>query len=136
MALPAFRRFNDAFKQVMRLTLTQVRKQEEVIQNNKNYIDLAFKGPLDWEYMLQFYRLRAIEGLEYVSDKSYQRNFVINGASGTFIIYPIRAGVLRAEFELSDHFQLRAFVNQLRRMFDLDSDILTIENALRRLNPS
>ncbi|WP_114784173.1 DNA-3-methyladenine glycosylase 2 family protein [Vibrio tetraodonis] len=129
------RRFNDAFKQVMRLTPTQVRKQGEVTQNNKNYIDLAFKGPLDWEYMLQFYRLRAIEGLEYVSDKSYQRNFVINGASGTFMIYPIRPGVLRVEFELSDHFQLRALVNKLRRMFDLDSDILTIENVLQRLNP-
>ena len=82
-----------------------MRKQEEVIQNNKNYIDLAFKGPLDWEQYVAFYRLRAIEGLEYVSDKSYQRNFVINGASGTFIVYPIRAGVLRVEFELSDHFQ-------------------------------
>ncbi|KOO12484.1 3-methyladenine DNA glycosylase, partial [Vibrio xuii] len=38
------RRFNDAFKQVIKLTPTQVRKDAHS-QVETNYIDLAFKGP-------------------------------------------------------------------------------------------
>ncbi|MBU2896646.1 DNA-3-methyladenine glycosylase 2 family protein [Vibrio hepatarius] len=129
------RRFNDAFKQVMKLTPTQMRQKKGQPKLETNYIDLSYKGPLDWQHMLEFYRLRAVEGLEWVDKVSYQRRFNINGASGIFSIYPIRAGVMRVEFELSDHLQLQAMVNELRRMFDLDSDILAIENVFNHLSP-
>lgn len=130
------RRFNDAFKQVIKLTPTQVRKQKRAVKSHHNYIDLTYKGPLDWQHMLAFYRLRAVEGLERVSDDCYQRKITINDASGFFSARLLKAGVLRVEFELSDHLQLRTLVNQLRRMFDLDSDILTIEGIFRQLNPA
>ncbi|MFY2507541.1 DNA-3-methyladenine glycosylase 2 family protein [Vibrio pectenicida] len=129
------RRFNDAFKQVMKLTPTLMRQKQGQLQLETNYIDLTYNGPLDWQHMLEFYRLRAIEGLERVYKNRYQRRFIINGASGTFSIYPIRTGIMRVEFELSDHLQLQAMVNLLRRMFDLDSDILAIENVFNHLSP-
>lgn len=130
------RRFNDAFKQVIKLTPTQVRKEQVASKVESSYIDLAFKGPLDWQHMLDFYRLRAINGLEQVSDESYQRKFEIEGAKGWFAIRYHKPGIMRVEFELSDTRRLKALVNQLRRMFDLDTDILTIEQKLNALNPS
>lgn len=101
-----------------------------------SYIDLAFKGPLDWQHMLDFYRLRAINGLEHVSDERYQRQFEIEGANGWFSIRYLKTGIMRVEFELSDTRRLKALVNQLRRVFDLDTDILTIEQTLNAINPS
>ncbi|KIE22500.1 3-methyladenine DNA glycosylase [Vibrio sinaloensis] len=127
------RRFNDAFKQILKLTPSQVRKQKQENMDT-NYIDLAYQGPLDWPRMLDFYRLRAIEGLEKVDDKSYQRTFLLDGCAGWFRISQHKVGVMRVEFTLEDTKLVKKLVNQLRRMFDLDSDVLSIENQLHQLD--
>ncbi|KHT50301.1 DNA-3-methyladenine glycosylase 2 family protein [Vibrio sinaloensis] len=127
------RRFNDAFKQILKLTPSQVRKQKQENMDT-NYIDLAYQGPLDWPRMLDFYRLRAIEGLEKVDDKSYERAFLLDGCAGWFRISQHKVGVMRVEFTLEDTKLVKKLVNQLRRMFDLDSDVLSIENQLHQLD--
>lgn len=127
------RRFNDAFKQILKLTPSQVRKQKQENMDT-NYIDLAYQGPLDWPRMLDFYRLRAIEGLEKVDDTSYQRTFLLDGCAGWFRISQHKVGVMRVEFTLEDTKLVKKLVNQLRRMFDLDSDVLSIENQLHQLD--
>ncbi|WP_263971942.1 DNA-3-methyladenine glycosylase 2 family protein [Vibrio atypicus] len=129
------RRFNDAFKSVMKLTPSQIRKQQTQ-QDETNYIDLAYKGPLDWQHMLDFYQLRAVHGLEQIDGQSYQRSFVLDGVKGWFKIAPTKIGVMRVEFILDDTRKLKALVNQLRRMFDLDTDVLSIEQQLNELNPN
>ncbi|WP_394143439.1 DNA-3-methyladenine glycosylase 2 family protein [Vibrio atypicus] len=129
------RRFNDAFKSVMKLTPSQIRKQQTQ-QDETNYIDLAYKGPLDWQHMLDFYQLRAVHGLEQIDGQSYQRSFVLDGVKGWFKIAPTKVGVMRVEFILDDTRKLKALVNQLRRMFDLDTDVLSIEQQLNELNPN
>jgi len=128
------RRFNDAFKQVMKMPPSQIRKSPSV-RIDSNHIDLAFRGPLDWQHMLDFYRLRAIDGLEIVTDDSYQRNVEFDDHSGWFSISNPKPGVMRVEFKLDDMALLRSLVNQLRRMFDLDSDILQIEQHLSEIEP-
>ncbi len=128
------RRFNDAFKQVMKLPPSQLRKRSS-IQTESNHVDLAFRGPLDWQHMLNFYRLRAISGLETVTDTSYQRHFELDGQTGWFSISNPKTGIMRVEFKLDDMSLLRNLVNQLRRMFDLDSDILQIEQHLSDIEP-
>ncbi|WP_263971434.1 DNA-3-methyladenine glycosylase 2 family protein [Vibrio atypicus] len=129
------RRFNDAFKSVMKLTPSQIRKQQTQ-QDEINYIDLAYKGPLDWQHMLDFYQLRAVHGLEQIDGQSYQRSFALDGVKGWFKIAPTKIGVMRVEFILDDTRKLKALVNQLRRMFDLDTDVLSIEQQLNELNPN
>lgn len=128
------RRFNDAFKQVMKLPPSQIRKSAPS-QTELNHIDLAFRGPLDWQYMLDFYRQRAIEGVEKVTDSHYQRYFAIDNSSGWFSVSNPKQGIVRVEFTLDDISKLRQLVNQLRRMFDLDSDILHIEQHLSVIEP-
>ncbi|KHD26234.1 3-methyladenine DNA glycosylase [Vibrio caribbeanicus] len=127
------RRFNDAFKQILKLTPSQVRKQKQENMDT-NYIDLAYQGPLDWPRMLDFYRLRAIERLEKVDDESYERAFLLDGCAGWFRISQHKVGVMRVEFTLEDTKLVKKLVNQLRRMFDLDSDVLSIENQLHQLD--
>ena len=129
------RRFNDAFKSVMKLTPSQIRKQQTQ-QDETNYIDLAYKGPLDWQHMLDFYQLRAVHGLEKIDGQSYRRSFVLDGVKGWFKMAPTKVGVMRVEFILDDTRKLKALVNQLRRMFDLDTDVLSIEQQLNELNPN
>ncbi|MDC5839222.1 helix-turn-helix domain-containing protein [Vibrio europaeus] len=128
------RRFNDAFKQVMKSPPSQVRKSSS-IQTESNHVDLAFRGPLDWQHMLDFYRLRAISGLETITDTSYQRHFELEGQVGWFSISNPKPGIMRVEFKLDDMSLLRCLVNQLRRMFDLDSDVLQIEQHLSDIEP-
>lgn len=123
------RRFNDAFKSELKLSPSQVRRSESS-KAGLNHIDLAYQGTFDWQHMLDFYQLRAIDGLEYVTSGAYERKFTLNEQFGWFKAYPIKAGVLRVEFELDDTRQLKALVNQLRRMLDLDSDLLSIEQHL------
>jgi len=129
------RRFNDAFKQTMRLAPSQVRKETQS-DGRFNHIDLAFRGPLDWQHMLDFYQLRSIEGLERISKNSYERTIEIDGCKGWFSITNTKPGVMRVEFKLDDMKKLRLLVNQIRRMFDLDSDILQIEDHLSSIEPT
>lgn len=129
------RRFNDAFKQVLKLTPSQVRRQGSDAQSH-SVIDLAYKGPLDWSQMLDFYRLRAIEGVEQVSDRHYSRVVTVGHHHAHICIYPHKPGVMRVEFELEDTRLLRPLVTQLRRMFDLDTDITAVEAHLTAIESS
>ncbi|WP_394126524.1 DNA-3-methyladenine glycosylase 2 family protein [Vibrio hepatarius] len=128
------RRFNDAFKQTLKLAPSQIRKDTN-LDNRMNHVDLAFRGPLDWQHMLDFYQLRSIEGLEQVTPESYQRYIRIEDCRGWFAISNPKSGVMRVEFKLDDMTKLRTLVNQVRRMFDLDSDVLQIESQLSEIEP-
>lgn len=130
------RRFNDAFKSELKLTPTQVRRSESAQDGEISHIDLAYQGPLNWSHMLTFYQLRAIDGLERVDTEAYARKVIINQSHGWFRAYPYKVGILRVEFELEDTRNLKALVTGVRRMFDLDSDILSIEKHLCEIEPS
>lgn len=129
------RRFNDAFRKVIKISPSQVRKNtSHDVQTN--FVDLAYRGAFDWQHMLDFYRLRAIRGLETVSETHYQRYVELNGQQAWFSIGHAKPGVMRVEFQLDDITQLRDLVNRLRRMFDLDSDVGVIEQHLNSIEPS
>ncbi|EEX94520.1 ada regulatory protein [Vibrio orientalis CIP 102891 = ATCC 33934] len=128
------RRFNDAFKQTLKLAPSQIRKETN-LDNRVNHVDLAFRGAFDWQHMLDFYQLRAIEGLERVTSDSYQRYIQIEDCRGWFSISNPKSGVMRVEFKLDDMSKLRELINQVRRMFDLDSDVLQIESHLSSIEP-
>ncbi|MCV5856456.1 adenosine deaminase, partial [Escherichia coli] len=73
------RRFNDAFQKFLKLTPSQVRRGEfDGVSTNR--IAVSYRGELNWQHMLDFYRLRAIEGVERVSGESYQRNVCLDNS--------------------------------------------------------
>ncbi|WP_165313239.1 DNA-3-methyladenine glycosylase 2 family protein [Vibrio ziniensis] len=128
------RRFNDAFQKVLQLTPSQVRK-EQVQVTAKNQLSLAYRGPFDWSHMLAFYRLRAIHGLETVDDNSYARYVGLSQGKGWFKASKNSNTHLDIEFELESMADLRQLVVKLRRLFDLDVDIVAVENQLEQAAP-
>lgn len=128
------RRFNDAFKNLLRLSPSQIRKTN-LNDQKTNQIQLAFQGQLNWHHMLNFYRLRAIDTVERVGDNSYQRTFTLNGTSGWFKASMETNNALTVEFDIAEPSQLKALVVRLRRMFDLDINVLDIEAQLSQLSP-
>lgn len=128
------RRFNDAFKTILRLSPSQIRKTH-TSEHKTNQIQLAFQTPLNWQHMLGFYRLRAIHTVELVEENSYQRSFTLNGTSGWFKASLATENALTVEFDIADPSQLKALVVRLRRMFDLDANVLDIEAQLSKLAP-
>ncbi|MEZ8194307.1 DNA-3-methyladenine glycosylase 2 family protein [Vibrio cortegadensis] len=130
----SIRRFNDAFKKYLKLTPSQMRKNTNMKQST-HQLSLAFRAPFNWQHMLNFYRLRAISSIEIVDENSYQRHFIINGVKGWFKASLGKSDVLDISFELDDMTQLQNLVSQLRRMFDLDIDIHSIEEQLEQSAP-
>ncbi|EKO3444594.1 DNA-3-methyladenine glycosylase 2 family protein [Vibrio fluvialis] len=128
------RRFNDAFQKVLKLTPSQVRRQSAPV-TAQNRLSLAYRGPFDWAHMLAFYRLRAVDGIEQVEEDSYQRHVRINGCDGWFKATLASDSQLEIEFELEELTELRHLVSQLRRVFDLDADIVSIEAQLEQAAP-
>ncbi|TOK97737.1 AlkA N-terminal domain-containing protein, partial [Vibrio parahaemolyticus] len=66
-----------------------------------NRIALSYRGELNWQHMLDFYRLRAIEGVERVSGESYQRNVCLDNSKAWFQASK-GEGNLELEFEIEE----------------------------------
>lgn len=132
----SIRRFNDAFMKTLKLNPSQVRRGNQA-QPNGCSLRLAYRGAYDWQRLLDFYRLRAIKGIETVTADSYQRVVDIDGSSGWFKIYADKEHCqsVVVEFELQDVTKLKQPVTRIRRMFDLDSDVTMIESQLSAVDP-
>lgn len=128
------RRFNDAFIKTLKLTPSQVR-QSKTSRMPKNLLTLPFRGPFNWQHLLNFYRIRAIDAIEQVGDNHYQRTFNLQNTTGWFRASLTSPSHLDVEFELEDITKLRHLVAKLRRLFDLDADINQIETHLEHCAP-
>ena len=128
----SLRRFNDAFVKQTKLTPTEIRTSNST-QQVGDFVDLTIHGPINWQFLLNFYRKRAIRTIEQVDDCSYKRSFEFDNSYGFFKAY-IKGEKLRVEFEISDISRLRTLISTVRRMFDLDTDIAQVENHLGTLS--
>lgn len=80
--------------------------------------------------MLDFYRLRAIDGVEEVGDNYYRRTFALGDTHGWFRASTGDRNALIIDFKIDDITSLRQLVAQVRRVFDLDADSNVIEKYL------
>ncbi|WP_045385735.1 DNA-3-methyladenine glycosylase 2 family protein [Vibrio rotiferianus] len=127
------RRFNDAFQKILQLTPSQIRRKE-FDGMGTNRIVLPYRGALNWQHMLNFYRLRAIEGVEQVTEDAYLRNVSLDDCQARFKVTQ-GEGYLEMEFDIEDVTKLLSLVAGVRRMFDLDADICTVEQHLEYIAP-
>ncbi|TXR54561.1 AlkA N-terminal domain-containing protein [Reinekea thalattae] len=129
------RRFNDAFKQQIKLTPSQLRGNQQNQASTEQQLNLTLKTPFNWQQLLDFYRLRAVDGIEQVTEHSYRRSVRVADSHGWFeASYQPKQkdNVLQVRFELSDLVQLRPLISQVRRLFDLDADTQRIESDLKQ----
>ncbi|GMG86881.1 DNA-3-methyladenine glycosylase 2 [Biformimicrobium ophioploci] len=135
----SIRRFNDVFREVYQQTPTEVRRGAAARQAAAPLaLSLDYRPPFDWQRVLSFFRLRAMAGVEQVSDCSYRRSFCLDGQCGVVTVTdePDKHR-LRAEFELLPQGRgvrssavLFAVRQRLRRIFDLDANVTEIQRDL------
>ncbi|UJF23153.1 DNA-3-methyladenine glycosylase 2 family protein [Shewanella sp. OMA3-2] len=159
----SIRSFNETFKKALQLTPTALRKglnkvsvnkSEEIVQtastlkhsnDQKDDINtcasitlkLSYRPPLNWSAMHDFYHLRQVTNMEWLAENVYGRSFNLNGVKGILQLKHIKTQSL---FELTVKFvqpedsrYLAAVVNAVRKMLDLDADMLTIERQLKSI---
>ena len=131
------RRFNDAFQKKLKLTPRDARKEAVANQAEdttiiKKQLRLSYRPPFNWQHLLNFYRKRAIKGIELVGDDFYYRTFVTDHSKGWFKARLGTKNTLVIEFEIDDITQLKQLVSHIRRLFDLDADIAVIEQHLNQ----
>jgi AraC family transcriptional regulator of adaptative response / DNA-3-methyladenine glycosylase II len=96
-------------------------------------VRLAYRPPLDWRGLLEFFRRRAIRGVEVVEGETYRRTIEWEGEAGTLEVSPVpRRRKLELRVIAGSAGRLADVVPRVRRLFDLDSDPLDIDAVLGR----
>lgn len=119
------RRFNDVIRSAYGRPPRELRNQR-ASGSHRIRLKLPFRPPYDWPAMLGYLRARAIPGVEVVEDDSYRRSI----AGGTVEVASGGEDFLWGSLELSEASDVARAVSALRRLFDLDADIVRIEQHL------
>ena len=126
----SIRRFNEIFHQLFGRAPGELRRSEkpELRAGSDGEIKLLlrYRPPYDWESMLAFLRLRAIPGVERVTDDTYARAISLDGHQGTVTLRPGTGNALQAIVRFPRLQALPAIIARLRRVFDLASDPVAI----------
>ncbi len=127
------RRFNDAFRKQLKMSPSDIRRKR--MNGERTQVTLNYQGELNWAHLMNFYQVRAIEGLELVEEDSYSRTVVIQGKQAWFKATPNAKGQILLALELEDISILKPLITNVRRMLDLDANIDVIEQHLENVAP-
>ena len=136
------RRFNDVFKRRYRLTPSDLRKRgkRDAAPEGTFMVKLGYRTPYRFDQLLDFFRVRQLEGVEAVGEGSYARSVRISlddGGEAT--------GWVRVEDDAA-HRALKVtmsesllpvtsqVVGRLRRQFDTESDPYAIGEVLTSID--
>ena len=128
------RRFNEVFAQHCQLSPSQfgkaqARGQRLSASTNATTLQLrlAYRPPLDFAAMLDFFRRRALPGLEEIDAVSYSRHFAT-----THGLARLRVSAIAGRDELCLALEncppqaIHSVVKRVRQLFDLDADMRVI----------
>ena len=125
----SIRRFNDAFKQQLQLTPNRVRRGQPTPAATIE-LELSYRPPLAWQAMLRFWQCRTLDGVDWVTAERYGRTFTFLQQAGWFEVFPKSDSSLTLQLHWPGKQGLYALVQQLRRLLDLDANMLQIEQQL------
>lgn len=129
------RRFNDCFKAQLKLTPSQMRKSGGE-QTNVLMLNLYYRPPFDWARMQGTLAARAIDKLEWCDENRYGRTFNWHGSQGSFTAnHNAEKNLFEVSVELEDVKYLKAIINNIHRILDLDVDMQVIEQGLQQCLP-
>jgi AraC family transcriptional regulator of adaptative response / DNA-3-methyladenine glycosylase II len=131
----SLRRFNTLFKERYRLQPKKFRETRHA-KHEGNFIlcELGYRPPLDWSSLLNFLALRAVAGVENVSDGCYRRTVAFGNVRGTIAVNAVaRKNSLQASLSSSLLPVLVPVLSRLKKLFDLAADPLQIARQLGAL---
>ena len=130
------RRFNETFQQLYDRPPATLRRLEGADEPASSaggvFVTLPYKPPYDWAAMIAFLKLRAIPGVEAVSDERYARTIAIGGDRGVIIVEPLEKNRLGVTVRFPKISALAAIIARIRRVFDLAADPAAIAAHLAR----
>jgi AraC family transcriptional regulator of adaptative response / DNA-3-methyladenine glycosylase II len=127
------RQFNATVREVFALAprelRTRARRGEQAQERGALSLRLPYRAPLDAEGLIAFLGLRAVPGVEEVLDGAYRRSLHLPHGSGVVELRP-DDGHVHARYWLEDLRDLAAAMQRSRALLDLDSDPLSVIEAL------
>jgi AraC family transcriptional regulator, regulatory protein of adaptative response / DNA-3-methyladenine glycosylase II len=132
----SIRRFNAAFSKTYGTTPSAIRRRNNTNETTESELfqctlTLSYHPPFDWKRMLGFFEMRAIPGVEFVASGAYRRTIRINETTGVIsVTHAARENALLLTVALSDSRDLMSIVERVRRMFDLDANMVAIHDVL------
>lgn len=118
----SLRAFNALFKERYRLSPSACRGRGKETANESLQLRLAYREPLAWDVLMEYFRSRLVPGVEEIEGREYRRTVALSSARGWMRVWPQdSAGVLIVEVSPSLSRQLGAVLSRVRRMFDLDA---------------
>ncbi len=130
----SLRRFNEVILSTYRRSPSAIRKLRRAVSEESGLrLELAYRPPFDWSWMLAFFGARAVAGVESVEDGVYRRTISVGGRTGSIAVRPIPdTNRLELAVNVPDTSAVAAIAARARRAFDLDADPLSIGRDLGR----
>jgi len=128
----SIRQFNDTIREVFAVTPTELRAGKATAgEPGRVTVRLAVRPPFAGAGLLAFLALRAVDGVEQVEGGTYSRSLELPRGTGIMSVTPADDHVT-ASYRLDDLRDLTAAVARTRRLFDLDADPESVNDALGR----
>jgi len=120
------RRFNETFQALYGRPPGELRRSRKADVSataaGELTLRLPYRPPYDWNAILAFLAMRAIPGVESVSNNSYARTVNIDGANGAIFVTPGRGDFLEVTVRFPRLASLPAIIARVRRVFDLAAE--------------
>jgi len=117
----SLRNFNALFQERYRLAPSACRRQNSSTQDGIR-LRLAYRAPLAWEALMDYFRSRLVPGVEAIEGLEYRRTVTLDQTVGWLRVWPHESeAVLIVEVSPSLSKYLGAVQSRVRRMFDLDA---------------
>ena len=126
------RQFNDTVREVYSIAPSELRtaaRQRTPVGRGTLTVRLAYRPPLHAASTLEFLRMRAIPGVEIVTDHDYTRAIRLPYGTAYVQLTPAE-DYISATLRLADVRDLSPAVARCRRLFDLDADPAAIDGVL------
>lgn len=126
----SLRTFNTVFQQHYRMAPSACRKGTRQPVDSIR-LRLAYRPPLAWEALMDYFRSRLVPGVEEIQDYEYRRTVKIGHAEGWMRVWPeVATSALIVEVSPSLSRHLGPLQSRVRRMFDLDASPASIHEVL------
>ena len=127
------RRFNEAMRAELGMPPSKIR-QPNAKSRSVVRLKVHYRPPYDWSALQQFLALRAIDGLEVVTESSYGRSFQLGSTRGYFSVRPqLDKHFFDVDIHVEDTRQLNKVLQHVRVMLDADAPITAIDQHLSTL---
>lgn len=132
----SLRRFNTVIQNTYQRSPTELRDRQTkptATQTPVITLKLPFHPPYHWAALTRFFAARVTPGLEAVGANFYRRAIALEGVQGIIEVCPVpNQPYLVAQIQFAKVTHLAQIVERLRRLFDLDANVMDIMTHLQQ----